>query len=354
MLYDLAQRVADREHRYSVDEAYRPMPDVDVHRKIYHHEHPGNEGLPTSYADALAGRAEVDLVAAADRDEQRLENFRQRYGDKALYTDAKEMLRKERLDIVAIATNVVGRADLTCLAVACGAKGIMTEKPMVHRLDEADRMVKTCAEARVPLCGGSVCTTHPSFAKAKELVKGGAIGDLLSIVAQGPHAQDQQWTFFLDSSPAWVVGTGDLPRRESGSDEFQGEGMLACDDGLVVHFRRGVPRLHLMGSTGEMCFSFRPSWWKLWQDLDTLAGKRRVEVPWPGPQMIEPYGGIYALADILDCLAGELDEPKNSGRRVAMAHEVEVALKQSSAQGGSHVALPLEDRSLGLHYDWFR
>ena len=109
-----------------------------------------------------------------------------------------------------------------------------------------------------------------------------------------------------------------------------------------------------MGSTGEMCFSFRPSWWKLWQDLDTLAGKQRVEVPWPGPQMIEPYGGIYALADILDCLAGELDEPKNSGRRVAMAHEVEVALKNSSAQGGTHVALPLEDRSLGLHYDWFR
>jgi len=32
----------------------------------------------------------------------------------------------------------------------------------------------------------------------------------------------------------------------------------------------------------------------------------------------------------------------------------EIALKQSSAQGGMRVDLPLKDRSLGLHYDWFR
>ncbi len=49
-----------------------------------------------------------------------------------------------------------------------------------------------------------------------------------------------------------------------------------------------------------------------------------------------------------------LDEPKNSGRRVAAALEVEIGLKQSSAHRGVRVDLPLEDRSLGLHYDWFR
>jgi hypothetical protein len=56
----------------------------------------------------------------------------------------------------------------------------------------------------------------------------------------------------------------------------------------------------------------------------------------------------------MDCLAGKLDEPKNSGRRVAMALEVEIALKLSSSRGGVRVNLPLEDRSLGLNYDWFR
>jgi hypothetical protein len=88
--------------------------------------------------------------------------------------------------------------------------------------------------------------------------------------------------------------------------------------------------------------------------METLAGKRQVEMPWPEPQFVKPYGAIYALADVLDCLAGRLDEPKNSGRRVAVAVEVEVALKASSARGGVRVDLPLADRSQGLNYDWFR
>ena len=152
---------------------------MEIHRKIYHHAHPGKEGLPTSYAEAFWDRPEVDLVAAADRDQKRLKAFKERYDISALYTDAVEMLRTEKLDIVAVATNVKGRADLTCLAVENGAKGIVTAKPMAHTLEEADRMVNVCADAGVPLNCGAISTTHPSFAKAKELATNGAIGDLI-------------------------------------------------------------------------------------------------------------------------------------------------------------------------------
>ena len=80
----------------------------------------------------------------------------------------------------------------------------------------------------------------------------------------------------------------------------------------------------------------------------------RVEVHWPSPQFVPPYGGVYSLNDVIDCLHGDLDEPKNSGRRVAISLETEVALKPSSAKGGVRIHLPLEDRTLGLIYDWFR
>ncbi|MBI4530916.1 MAG: hypothetical protein HY709_05275, partial [Candidatus Latescibacteria bacterium] len=166
-------------------------------------------------------------------------------------------------------------------------------------------------------------------------------------------AQHQNWSYFLDSPPAWVVGTGDAPRRESGSDEFIGQGIMITKDGLVVHFRQGAPGVRLSGTKGEITFDFS-SGWKLWQDVETPDGTRQVEMPWPNPQFMPPYGGVYSLADVMDCLARKLDEPKNSGRRVAVALEVEVALKQSSARGGVRVDLPLTDRSLGLHYDWFR
>ena len=77
-------------------------------------------------------------------------------------------------------------------------------------------------------------------------------------------------------------------------------------------------------------------------------------MPWPKPKFSSPYGAVYCLSDILDCLAGTLVEPKNSGRQVALALEVEIALKQSSAQEGLRIDLPLADRSLELSYDWFR
>ena len=130
MFYDLARRLPDR---FNVDDIDRPTPKVNPHSRTHHWEHPGNEGLPTSYAEALWDRPEAEPVAGVDRDKNRLGIFSERYGVKNLYTDPEWMLFEERPEIVAIRTNTKGRADLTCLVVECGAKDIMTEKPMAAR-----------------------------------------------------------------------------------------------------------------------------------------------------------------------------------------------------------------------------
>lgn len=351
LLYDLAERTDDR---FEIDDIDRPTPPLDIHRRILVHQHPGEEGLPNSYAEALWLRPDIELVAAADRDPKRLKAFEERYGLSNVYTDAEQMLRQERPEIVAVCTNTKHRAQLTCLAVEWGAKGIFTEKPMAHTLEEADRMVKVCADAGVPLSCGGITTTHPSFARAKALLQSGAIGKLLSVESGTVFAQHQNWAYFLDSRPVWVVGVGDKPRQESGSDEFRGHGLLGMDDGLVVHFRPGAPGVRLTGDKGEIVFEYFTYRWHLSQDIETVGGLRRVDIPWPDPNFVNPYGGVYSLADVMDCLDGKLDEPKNSGRRVALALETEIALKQSATAGGQRVDLPLSDRSLGLNYDWFR
>ena len=110
--------------------------------------------------------------------------------------------------------------------------------------------------------------------------------------------------------------------------------------------------LRLSGTAGEMVHGNQREW-ILSQDIETVGGVKRVDMPWPGPQT-DSYGTTYSVADVMDCLDGKLDEPKNSGRRVAIAIEVEIALKVSSANGGQRVDLPLEDRSLGLEYEWWR
>ena len=353
LLYDMAGRLPYRLGIDTSDSIGKPTPELNVHRRFHLHERHLPKGTPTSYSEALHDRPEIDLVAGCDRDPNRLQAFGDRYGDVALYTDGAEMLEKEKLDIVAIATNTKSRPELVRLAVENGAKAVVTDKPMCHTLAEADLMVGVCRDAGVPLNCGAISTTHPSFAKARELLESGAIGDVVSMETSGrPGAQHQNWSYFLNSAPAWVVGTADKPPLETGSSEFKGQGLLVCEDGTIVHFREGAPMLRISGTTGEMVHGNQREW-SLSQDIETVGGVKRVEMPWPGPQT-DAYGTTYSVADVMDCLDGKLDEPKNSGRRVAVALEVEIALKISSANGGQRVDLPLEDRSLGLEYEWWR
>ena len=177
--------------------------------------------------------------------------FGERYGIEALYTDALEMYEKENLDILAIATNTRGRSFLTVKAVEAGVKGIFVDKPMTFTLKEADDMVNACAKAGVPLVGGATTTSHPSFGKAKELITGGAIGDVRSIEARVPLlSQHQDWCYFVDSELDWVSGIGDKPRRERGSSEFMGQGIIVAKDGTVVPHSGRSPYRQNLGKHG--------------------------------------------------------------------------------------------------------
>ena len=96
MLYDLAERPgpALNQPRFDLQSGDRPTPDLDVHRRFQQHEAHLRSGRPTSYAEAMADRSDVELVAAADRDVSRLNTFSERYGAESVYTDAMAMLEE--------------------------------------------------------------------------------------------------------------------------------------------------------------------------------------------------------------------------------------------------------------------
>ena len=353
------------------EDAVRPTSELDIHHKAKLHEIvvEGTRVLDNSYADVLYDRPEFELVAAAERDTTRRNAFIERYGIDNVYDDAEEMLRNEKLEIVAIPTNTRPRADLTVLAVECGAKGIITEKPMAYTLEEADRMVKACVDANVPLVCGAISTSEYSFEKAKEIIESGEIGDVISIEASSNRtsvSQHQNWSYFIDSNPAWVIGTGDTPPNDvisydgktvsPGSKEFYGEGMMVTDTGQVVHFRKGAPGVRITCTDGELFHSREQMGWTMWKNIETPDGKSlSTLIPWDrGKYGTNHNGAVFGMDDIVKCIKGELDEPKNSGRRIARAIEVEIGLVMSAAQGGVRIDLPFKDRSLGLFYDWHR
>ena len=72
MLYDMAARPspAIAQPRFDLLDTNRPTPTLDTGRKFPLHEMHTGDGMPTSYAEAMADRPDVDLVAAKSSDSQ--------------------------------------------------------------------------------------------------------------------------------------------------------------------------------------------------------------------------------------------------------------------------------------------
>ncbi|MFX1259004.1 MAG: Gfo/Idh/MocA family protein, partial [Promethearchaeota archaeon] len=98
-----------------------------------------------------------------------------------IYSDYKEMLDEEELDIVEILLPHHLHAEATIYAANKGIKGISVQKPMALSLEEADKMIDVCNES------GSILSIYENFIfaphinKAKELIDQDYIGDLSSI-----------------------------------------------------------------------------------------------------------------------------------------------------------------------------
>src|SRR5262245_31896918 len=88
--------------------------------------------LPFSHAGSYREVAEVDLIAGADPYPQQRAAFGPRWGVTRLYADYREMLERERLDIVSVCTSARPRAQIiTEIARAnAGVKAIWAEKPL--------------------------------------------------------------------------------------------------------------------------------------------------------------------------------------------------------------------------------
>ena len=81
------------------------------------------------------------IVAAADPNAERLGEFATRWDVPATYSDYREMLATEQLDIVSICTPTRSHAEVAAAVSASGVKGVFMEKPIARCLREADEMI---------------------------------------------------------------------------------------------------------------------------------------------------------------------------------------------------------------------
>jgi D-apiose dehydrogenase len=91
----------------------------------------------------------VECVALCNRTRDRAEDLARKFGIPAIYEDAREMLRREKLDFIDIITDVDTHGQFVRLA-AEHRLPVICQKPMAPTLVEAAEMERACREARVP------------------------------------------------------------------------------------------------------------------------------------------------------------------------------------------------------------
>jgi predicted dehydrogenase len=120
----------------------------------------------------------VDLVAVADVYDGRLTLARETWGANLVTTrDYREILARPDVDAVVIATPDHWHAQMAIDAMHAG-KDVYVEKPMVQQLDEGHRVIDAARQTNRILQVGSQRTSSIVYAKARDLFRAGAIGEL--------------------------------------------------------------------------------------------------------------------------------------------------------------------------------
>lgn len=148
---------------------------------------------------------EAELVAFADIQKRRAEEYAKRYGAEAYYSDYKKLLKRSDIDAITITLPEHLHARVTIDAAESG-KHILCEKPMALTIEECEKMIKATQRAKVKLLIGHFKRFFPSFLDVKSIIDSGEIGFPTQVYYRiclpkkrmgGPRARDGGFVVYL-------------------------------------------------------------------------------------------------------------------------------------------------------------
>lgn len=265
------------------------------------------------------------LVAVMRRTRHLAEDYARRHGVPRWYDDAQALIDDPEVDAVYIATPPDSHKDYTLLAAAAG-KPVYVEKPMALTYAECAAMIAACQSADVPLFIAYYRRALPRFLKVKELVEGGMIGDVRSVMItlhrRPPQSvSDSMWRVQPEISGGGLfvdLGSHTLdfldyvlgPIRRARGAAVNQAGLYAAEDQVAAHFEfesgvvgtgswcfttfREIDRTEIVGTKGLVAFSSfdeTPIEWV------TAAGKTEFLIPNPA-HIQQPL--IQSIVDALN------------------------------------------------------
>lgn len=325
----------------------------------------------------------LEIAAICDICESNMEDKILKFGlDGSVkkYTDYKEMLRKEQLDLVAIATESGKHAQiaLDCMEYGCN---LIIEKPIALSIADANRIIKKAEEKGVKVCANHQNRFNKSIKKIREAIEKKRFGRLFYGTAhvrwnrgyeyysrakwRGTWEQDggalmNQCIHNIDLL-RWMMGT-DIDEVVAYTDKLNHDYIAAEDMGLaLIKFSNGsygviegttdiYPQnleetLYIFGEKGTVKAGGQSvNIIEEWKFSDMLDNAEEVKAKYhETPPNVYGYGHTPLYADMIEAIQDDR-EPYVSAEDGKRALELVLAIYKSAAEGTA-IKLPLEDCS---------
>jgi len=310
----------------------------------------GCGGRGNAHAQGYKASNDVEIVACADPVREKAEAMAEKFGIPHIYEDYRQMLDKEKPDIVSVCTWTGLHARMIFDAVDAGVRAIHAEKPMAPTWGESKAICERCKSNNVMITFCHQRRFEARFIRAKELAHDGTIGQLYRVEGYcsnlfdwGTHWFDM-FFFYNDDQPAkWVMGQIDCSevRKVFGVPvERYGLSYIVWQNGLTGLLvtggdGSGICQNRLIGTKGiiEVGVPKGPA-------LRVLSEGKEWVVP-NLSDITPPHNAtVLSVLDLIDALKTGR-EPELSGRKALQATELIFATYES-ARRRARIYLPLD------------
>ena len=318
--------------------------------------------LPYSHAAGYAQVPEVELVAFADPQLDKVRSLQERYGVPRGYAAYREMIERERPDIVSIATPATLHCEAVLFAAEHGARAIYCEKALCCSLAEADRMSAAVESRGIKFNTGTLRRWAPGMEALRQLIEAGGLGSLQAVVTyavggmlhSASHFFDLMLYLAGDAELDWIQGTvttaGFDRQAARWDDDLSGIGQFRLRNGVMGHLlSTGLwAEFAAFGSDGAVAVENNGVDFA-WRRRTTICDGRYSEFR---PAEFPPYPRESPTVRLIGDLVQALDtdgETRQGIRRAVNTLEIAFGIVESHRQGGARVPLPLANREFLMH-----
>ncbi|HGJ67310.1 TPA: Gfo/Idh/MocA family oxidoreductase, partial [bacterium] len=149
-----------------------------------------------------------ELVATADIRSERLNEMESAYKCKG-YSDFRDMLKMENLDLVSICTSDELHVEPALSAIRSGVN-VLVEKPLAINVADCDTIVNESQKYGVKLMVGHLLRFDPRYYTARQAIMNGQIGTPIHLYARRNNLKSSADRLAKHTSVAFFLGIHDI------------------------------------------------------------------------------------------------------------------------------------------------